>query len=152
MTGETERFVERFRSAWLTPNLDLHESLWADDVLLSQPMMGAVVGRTACRHAFARLFDLIPDLHADVRRWSGNGDELFIEITLTGTFGGREVSWPATDRILLRDGLIVERRSYFDSVPLVLAILRRPRGWPTLLRSGFRPRFGAEADAGSTGP
>ena len=138
--AQAAAFVERFRQAWSRPDLDLHQSLWTEDVVLHQPMMGIVVGQTACREAFARLFNLIPDLHARVHRWSGEGHELFIEITLIGTFGGREISWPATDRFLLRDGLIVERRSYFDSMPLLLAMLLRPRGWPTLLRSGFWPR------------
>lgn len=135
-------FVERFGLAWAAPDLDLHEGLWADDVVLTQPMMGTVVGRRACRQAFTRLFDLVPDLHANVHRWSGSEHELFVEITLTGTFGGREVAWPATDRFVLRDGLIAERRSYFDSMPLLLAILRRPHGWPRVLRCGLWPLFG----------
>jgi ketosteroid isomerase-like protein len=88
--ASSTKFVERFRQAWLKPDLALHENLWAEDVVLTQPIIGRVVGRAACREAFARLFRLIPDLHADVHRWSGRGDELFIEITLAGTFGGRD--------------------------------------------------------------
>jgi len=141
--SDATAFVERFRAAWTNPTLDGHEQLWAHDVVLSQPLMGRVVGHAACRQAFASLFRLIPDLHATVHRWGGDDAELFIEITLAGSFGGRPISWQATDRFLLRDGLIAQRRSYFDSAPLVLAMLRRPRGWPRLLRSGFRPRLGA---------
>src|SRR5689334_4824089 len=75
----------------------------------------------------------------DVNRWSANDDALFIEFTLSGTFGGRPISWDAVDRFTLIDGLVAERVSYFDSTPLALKMALRPRGWPRLLRSGFRP-------------
>jgi ketosteroid isomerase-like protein len=114
-------------------------ALLADDVLLIQPMMPATAGRAACRDQFSRLFRLIPDLRAKVHRWAARDDVVFIEFTLSGTFGGRELSWPAVDRISLRDGLVRERISYFDAAPLGLEILKRPRGWRRLLSSRFRP-------------
>ena len=64
---------------------------------------------------------------------------VFIEFTLVGTFGGREISWPAVDRFLLREGLGAERLSYFDPLQPLLGTLTRPSGWGRLLRSGFRP-------------
>lgn len=61
-------------------------------VRLTQPLMGTVVSRRACGQAFAQLFELLPDLHVRLDRSSGVGNELFIEITLAGTFDGRPVS------------------------------------------------------------
>jgi hypothetical protein len=49
------------------------------------------------------------------------------------------VSDAADDRILLReDGLAAERVSHFDSVPLILEVLRDPRAWWPFLRSRLR--------------
>jgi len=135
-------FVQRFTSAWSRCDPDALVALLDDDVVLIQPMMASSRGRSAARVAFARLFDLIPDLRATVHRWGAAEDALFIEFTLAGTFGGSELSWPAVDRFVLRDGLALRRVSYFDPLPLALKMLTRPRGWGRLIRSGFRPAFG----------
>ena len=139
--SSTAAFVERFEDAWRIPDLDKHEALWSDDIVLVQPLMGTLRGRDECRAAFGRLFRQIPDLHAVVHRWSRSADALFIEFTLRGSFGGRELSWSAVDRFLLVDGLIAERVSYFDAAPLVAAMAARPRGWRRLLATRFVPRF-----------
>jgi hypothetical protein len=67
---------------------------------------------------------------------------VFIEFTLAGTFGGRPIEWDAVDRFVLRDGLALERVSYFDSMPLALEMALRPRGWRRLATGGFRPQVG----------
>jgi ketosteroid isomerase-like protein len=140
---EGSEFVDRFASAWARSDLDALMALLAEDVVLIQPMMPVTVGKTACREEFSRLFELIPDLSASVHRWAARGDVIFIEFTLSGTFGGGEVSWPAVDRFLLRDGLVAERVSYFDPLPLGIQVLKRPRGWRRLLSARFRPSFAA---------
>jgi hypothetical protein len=84
---------------------------------------------------------MIPDLHVTVHRWASREDTVFIEFDLVGTFGGRELSWPAVDLFLLRGDLAAERISYFDSTPLFVQILTRPRGWRRLISSRFRPSF-----------
>jgi hypothetical protein len=134
-------FVEQFKDVWRTPNLTKHEALWSPGIVLIQPLMGTLRGRDECWAGFERLFRLIPDITGVVHRWSSTENAIFIEFTLRGTFGGRELSWTAVDRFMLVDGLIAERVSYFDASPLVLAMAARPRGWPRLLRTGFRPRF-----------
>jgi hypothetical protein len=118
-------------------------ALLADDVVLIQPMMPVTVGKAESRKEFSRLFGLIPDLHATVHRWAAHEQVVFIEFTLIGTLGGREVSWPAVDRFLMHDGLVAERVSYFDPLPLGVHVLKRPRAWGRLLRSRFRPSFAA---------
>lgn len=134
-------FVERFEDCWRAPDLDKHEALWRDDVVLVQPLMGTLRGREQCRAALERLFRQIPDIHALVHRWSHSGDAIFIEFTLRGTFGGRELDWSAVDRFTLVDGRIAERVSYFDAAALVAAMATRPRGWRRLLASRFAPRI-----------
>jgi hypothetical protein len=52
--------------------------------------------------------------------------------------GGRPIEWTVVDRIVLEDGLIRERRSYFDSVPLVKAMASRPRAALPLLSARLK--------------
>jgi ketosteroid isomerase-like protein len=137
------KFVEGFAEAWGRSDVDMLLALLTEDIVLIQPLMAPVEGKAAARDSFARLFKLLPDLRAEVHRWAADGDLVFIEFTLEGTFGGRRVSWPAVDRFFLQDGLARERVSYFDPGPLLIHTLRRPRGWRRLVSSGFRPSFRA---------
>ena len=135
-------FVEGFAKSWAAPTVASHSALWADDIVLIQPLMPKAVGRAECEEGFARLFRLIPDLHATVHRWAAAGPGVvFIEFTLAGTFGGRPIAWNAVGRFVLRDGLAVERVSYFDSLPLAIEMALRPRGWRRMLTAGFRPQL-----------
>jgi ketosteroid isomerase-like protein len=137
--GDAPRFVERFADAWGHSDIDRLLALLTDDVVLRQPMLPTTFGKSAARDAFGRLFAAFPGLRATVHNWGAEGDVLFIEFTLTCSFGGRELSWPAVDRFLLRDGLAAERVNYFDPLPLFLKVLRRPRGLPGLLRARLFP-------------
>jgi len=130
------RFAERFTDTWRTPDLAKHEALWSEDIVLTQPMMGTVRGKQACRAAFQRLFALVPDLHADVHSVGHGTNQVFIEFTLSGTYGGKPIAWDAVDRFTFTDGLIAERVSYFDATPLVVKLVGRPRGWDRLARTG----------------
>jgi ketosteroid isomerase-like protein len=139
--SSASEFVERFANAWGASDVDRLLALLADDVVLRQPMVPTTVGKAAARDAFTRLFVAFPGLTATVHRWAAEGELTFIEFTLRSSFGGRELSWPAVDRFLLRDGLAAERVSYFDALPLFLKILMRPRGWPGLARARMRLSF-----------
>jgi ketosteroid isomerase-like protein len=93
----------------------------------------------AGKRAFAGLLELSPDLSAEVHRWGATADGVLIEFTLSGSTAGVPLSWRAVDHIVLReDGRASERVSYFDSAPLILAILRHPRTWPAFVRSRLR--------------
>jgi hypothetical protein len=117
--------------------------LLADDVVLIQPGVPSTRGKAAAREQFSRLLRMIPDLHVSVERWAARDDFVFIEFSLIGTFGGRQIRWPAVDRFRIRDAVASERISYFDSVPVFRQVLGRPRGWGRLVRSGFRPSLRA---------
>jgi ketosteroid isomerase-like protein len=107
----------------------------APEIRLIQPQLPTLVGHQAFREQFVEpLFGLIPDLHGEVERWASRGDTLYIELTLRGTLGRRPLSWRVCDRITLRDGLAIERESYFDPSPLLAAVAMAPRAWPLFLR------------------
>ncbi|HEY0392603.1 MAG TPA: nuclear transport factor 2 family protein [Solirubrobacterales bacterium] len=132
-------FTRRFAEYWRAPSPQRLDMLLAEDVRLVAPMTPVTHTLEEARTAFAGLFELIPDLSGEVHRWGATADGVLIEFTLSGTVGGKPISWPAVDRIALgRDGLASERISYFDSAPIGLAALRRPRAWPAFVRSRLR--------------
>ena len=141
-----QAWVLAFAHGWLVPaGADAfadHFQPWLDPhVRLRQPLLPTLVGHQAFRERFARpLFALIPDLDGQVERFAIGADGAYIELTLRGTLGGRPIAWRVCDRASLRDGLVVERESYFDPTPLLRAILTRPRAWPALARARRRQR------------
>ena len=104
-------------------------------------MLPTTRGKEAARKAFTRLFTAFPGLRGTVHDWVARDDVLYIDFTLSCDFGGRELSWPAVDRFVLRDGLALERINYFDSMLVFVQILKRPRGWRNLARARLIPSF-----------
>jgi ketosteroid isomerase-like protein len=144
-------WVAGFTDGWRAPRdaeafVAHFNPMLSPDVRLIQPQLPTLVGRRAFYEQFAKpLFALIPDVHAEVERWAASGDALYIELTLSGMMAGTPLRWRACDRITLRDGVAVERESYFDPLPLLLAVIKTPRAWPGYLRlraRALRARFG----------
>lgn len=132
-------FVERFTEFWRAPTPERLDTVLAPDTRLSAPMVPTTFGLAAGRQVFADLFELIPDMTAEVHRWGATSDGVLIEFTVHGTAGGSPVSWPSVDRFVLNeDGLATERFTYFDSLPLALTVARRPRTWPGFARNRMR--------------
>jgi hypothetical protein len=139
---DTERaadFARRFAEFWSAPALDRLGTLLAEDVRLVAPMTPATDTLAEGEKTFAGIFELIPDLTADVHGWGATESGVLIDLTLSGSAGGAPISWRAVDRIAIgEDGLATEWISYFDPLPLIAAVARRPRAWPGFLRSRLR--------------
>jgi SnoaL-like domain len=132
-------FVRRFSEFWRAPEPERLDTVLAHDARLSAPMIPTTYGLDAGKRAFADLFDLIPDMTAEIHRWGATSDGVLIEFTVRGTAGGTPISWESVDRFILDDdGLATERFTYFDSLPLVLALARRPRAWPGFMRARIK--------------
>lgn len=127
-------FVAGFADFWRAPSPQGLQGLLHHDVRLVQPLSPPRHGLPAAQREFTRLLGLLPDLHAEVDRWSQSGDVLFIEFRLIARIGNEVVEWPAVDRFLLRGEKAVERVSYFDSVPLLTKLLKHPSIWRGLIR------------------
>lgn len=140
-TTSAAEFVEFFAAGWKLGARDAdgffrHFALrMHPDAVLIQPVAAPARGPGALRELFAPLFEVVPDLHGEVQRWGETVDGVFIELTLRGHLGRRPVEWTVVDRIILEDGLIRERRSYFDPVPLLRAIASKPLAALPLLRT-----------------
>lgn len=137
-------FARRFADFWGAPAPERLGALLAEDVRLIAPMTPTTHTLAEGERAFATIFGLVPDLTGEVHGWGATEDGILIEFTLSGTAGGAPIEWHAVDRFAIgEDGLGTERVSYFDSLPLILAVARRPRVWPGFFRSrlaGRRPR------------
>lgn len=128
-------FAARFAAYWQQPSAEGLRELLAPDVYLRAPMTPTTRDLPAGERAFARLFNVVPDLSGVVHRWGPTADGLLIEFTLSGTAAGVALSWDAVDRVVLReDGLASARISYFDSASLIRTAVLRPQSWPALLR------------------
>jgi ketosteroid isomerase-like protein len=155
-TEAAQAWVLSFAHGWLAPAsadafADHFQPWFHPHIRLRQPLLPTLVGHQAFRERFARpLFTLIPDLDGQVERFAIGADGVYIELTLRGTLGGRPIAWRVCDRARLRDGVVVERESYFDPLPLLGAILTRPRAWPVLARARRRPRRSPTEHHGST--
>jgi hypothetical protein len=129
-------FVERFTDFWRAPTIDRLDTVLAPGAVLYAPMIAPTQGLHAAKRAFADLFELVSGMTVEVHRWGVTCDGVLIEFTVRGTAGGAPVSWESVDRFVLNeDGLATERFTYFDSMPLVLTLARRPRAWPGFMRS-----------------
>jgi ketosteroid isomerase-like protein len=132
-------FVRRFTEFWQAPAPERLDTVLASNARLSAPMVPTTYGLEAGKQVFADLFELITDMSVEVHRWGATSDGVLIEFTVRGTAGGSRISWESVDRFVLdEDGLAIERFTYFDSLPLVLALALRPRVWPAFTRSRIR--------------
>jgi ketosteroid isomerase-like protein len=134
---DAARFVERFADGWDGPHPARLLDLLHPEVRLFQPIFPPTTGRAAAEARFFRpLLRFLPDLRLQVSRWSAAGDALFVEWSARATLAGRPLRWSGVDRFLLAEGRAIERVSYFDALPLFIAVLRHPSCWPAFWRSG----------------
>jgi hypothetical protein len=141
---QAEAWVEGFIEGWRSPGgpeefFEHFRPMLAPDVRMIQPQLPTAVGHDAfLRQFIVPLFTLLPDVRAEVEDWAIRGDTILIAFTLIATVGGRPTRWRAVDRIALRDGVAIERESYFDPTTLLAAVVTRPRAWPRFLSARVR--------------
>lgn len=132
-------FASRFAEYWRAPTPVGLSLVLAERVRLIAPMTPTTETLAEGQRVFAGLFELIPDLTGEMHRWGATDDGVLIEFTLSGSIGGKPISWHAVDRFVIgEDGLATERVNYFDSMPVALAAATRPSAWPAFLRSRWR--------------
>lgn len=124
-------FVEHFTVGWAGGADTLVERFLPDlldpDVVMTQPLLPPARGHDGFRAFFDALFGAIPDLRGEVLDWRPTDDGVEIDFVLRGTLGGRALELPTTDRIVLRDGRVLERHARMDPRRVAAVVLRRPR-------------------------
>jgi limonene-1,2-epoxide hydrolase len=130
--------VDVFAQGWALPKpepfLDYFRPLVHPDATFVQPMFPIGHGVDGFDRVFRQLFNQIPDLTANVQDSAVSGDTVYIESLCTGTLGRKPIRFDVCDRFRISGGLLVERRSFSDPLPVLLATLRRPTSWPRILR------------------
>jgi ketosteroid isomerase-like protein len=135
-------FVEHFRAGWAGGADTLVElflpRLLDPDVVMTQPLLPPARGHDGFAAFFELLFDAIPDLRGTVRDWRPTDDGVEIDFTLHGTLGGEPFELPTTDRIVLREGRVLERQARMDPRALAATVVRHPRASLPLLIGPLR--------------
>lgn len=136
--GDPAGFVDQFAQGWALPKPDAFfeyfAALIAPDAAFRQPLFPTAVGPEGFTRTFRPLFQLIPDLVANVQRWAAREEVVFIESTFVGTLDRTPVEFDVCDRFVLRHGIIAERTSYSDPTPIFATISRHPTTWPRAVR------------------
>mgnify|MGYP002652402530 CR=1 FL=1 len=139
LTAEALRIVDHYTRAWAAPTVHAWDGMFHPDARFIQPLLRDAPDMQTYHRQVERMLYLAPDLVGTVERVAQDGDTIAIELTLTGTIGGRPISWTLVDLIGVRDGLGTYRRAFFDPTPLAIALCTRPRAWYRWWRSGIWP-------------
>jgi SnoaL-like protein len=135
-----ELAVDRFTKGWRQPDPHAWDELLTDDVELNQPLVASGTGVANWHDEMRRLLVLAPDLRGRVLAWAGRGEDLFIDVELTATIGGRPVSIRSLDRLrVTEEGRVRRRDAFFDPTVIAAAVVSRPSAWWRWWRSGIGP-------------
>jgi uncharacterized protein len=116
----TDLFARR-RQAWLADDLDAYLALWADDMTFqspvhAEPLRGREAFAALVRGSSARLRPLRFDFH----HLAVAGDAVLAEWTIAAEDrqSGARLEWRGMSIALIRDGLIVHWREYWNPADL----------------------------------
>jgi ketosteroid isomerase-like protein len=126
-SADAARIVAAFEATWSAPRDHGYRFLdsFSPDVVLVAPLAGRSRGRRAGYDAFRRTFALLPDLTAEVHDWAVSDDHLWISMTFHTAVRG-QFAWPSVDVLRLTDGVVTQRRAYFDPLPVIGYFVRHP--------------------------
>ncbi|MFJ9370715.1 nuclear transport factor 2 family protein [Nocardia sp. NPDC101769] len=102
-----------------------------------QPHTPVAIGPAGLLDLFSRVYALMPDFRGEVIAANVFDGGVHIEVRLSGTLGGKPVTWDACDRFWFEDGLVRGRVTYLDPTQLIGAVVLRPRAWLRWWRSGL---------------
>jgi len=138
-----ERVLAAFAKGWEAPEPHAWDTFMSENIELNQPLLQPGTTRKTWHDEAQRLVTLLPDIRGQVVSWAGHEDLIFIELRLSATLGGKPLNFQAVDKLWLTPtGTILRRDSFFDSGPLIEAMLRRPSAWLPWWRSGLGPFLG----------
>jgi ketosteroid isomerase-like protein len=125
--GGPPRVLQEFYDRFSEGDLDAAVSMFAVGVRITDPGLGRVEGLGAVRSYLAGLKKAVPDARAIVERGFEIGNTAIVEGRFTGTgaaphidltLPGAQIDLAFADFAVIRDGRIIEYRTYYDQVSL----------------------------------
>jgi SnoaL-like domain len=132
--SEEMDFIGTLIAAWRERDLDRLIRHLDEDVVVSTPT-GTLIGKADAGRHLHGIVAMLPDLTADLIRWSWDGGELEAHMLYAATVGGRSSTWRGVDRYRFLNGKVVEKVSDYDQRKIRLRMLVSPKGWSQLLRA-----------------
>jgi ketosteroid isomerase-like protein len=126
--GGPRRVLQEFYDRFGEGDLDAAVSMFAVGVRITDPGLGRVEGLGAVRSYLAGLKEAVPDARAIVERGFEIGNTAIVEGRFTGTgaapsgdlpLPGAQIDLAFADFAVIRDGRIIEYRTYYDQVTLL---------------------------------
>jgi steroid delta-isomerase-like uncharacterized protein len=129
---DLETLIDRYNEAWNAHDVDAIMAMHAPDMVFENHTAGERAEGEAVRDHVAAIFEGWPDLRFVTRRLYVRDDLIVQEWTATATHSrtmrrgdlvaeptGKPVRWDGMDVIPVRDGLIVRKDVYSDSVSIL---------------------------------
>ena len=130
MAHPLETVIARYNQAWNDHDLDAILALHSEDSVFENHTSGGLgVGKAAIRKIIEGVFAAFPDLRFETRRLYVRDDLAVVEWTAHATFtrpitragktlapSGKAISWNGCDVIPMRDGLLLRKDVYADSL------------------------------------
>ena len=109
-------FVDRWASFWAAPTPDGVDAIADEDIVLRYPgVPEPLTGIAAWKERVASIVERFPDVRLDVTHHATVDDLCFISWRASATSQGTPISWEGTDRMLLKDGRVVDSMVAFDT-------------------------------------
>ena len=129
-TTDLESIIARYNDAWNRHDVDAILALHTEDSTFENHTSGGHgVGKDAIRKIVESVFATFPDLHFEGRRSYVRENLVVVEWTATATYArpitragrtyqpsGKKISWNGVDVIPMRDGLVLRKDVYADSL------------------------------------
>jgi ketosteroid isomerase-like protein len=133
MTGSGQASIaiaKRYFTAVNESRLDDLAAAFAEDAILSFPMLPPVAGRKAIQEFYAGVLVFYPERRDDITRWfvSEGGGDVAAEISFVGkTSTGKTVEFDAVDVFTIRNGVIQKLIIYYDSAKVLQMLGELPK-------------------------
>jgi hypothetical protein len=118
MANEIESFIISFATAWAARDGDAFLALWHPEGRLYTPLVARPVLGAELTLLVESQKKAAPDFVWQLIGWTSRADVVVIEWQTSRYIAGKRFDWRGVDKIILRDGKILEERVYTDTAPL----------------------------------
>jgi steroid delta-isomerase-like uncharacterized protein len=136
MAHDLEAVIARYNDAWNRHDVEAILAMHTEDSVFENHTSGGKgIGKAEIRKIIEGIFATFPDLHFDGRRTYVRDDLVVQEWTATATHSnpitrggkayvpsGKKISWIGMDIIPMRDGRVLRKDVYADSISFLRQI------------------------------